>query len=60
MDEVDAACAELAAKGAAVAIGPLTRDAATRLAFFRGPEGIMIELVQDRVGAGSPGAFLKT
>ena len=60
VDDVDAACAELAAKGAAVAIGPLTRDAATRLAFIRGPEGIMIELVQDRVDAGSPGAFLKT
>ena len=36
------------AKGADVAIGPLTRDAGTRLAFIRGPEGIMVELVQQR------------
>ena len=32
------------AKGAA--IGPLNRDAHSRLAFVRGPEDIMIELVQ--------------
>ncbi len=45
---VDAACDELRAKGADVAIGPLTRDPGTRLAFVRGPEGIMVELVQSR------------
>ena len=46
--DVDAACEELRAKGADVAIGPLTRDPGTRLAFIRGPEGIMVELVQSR------------
>ena len=33
---VDAACAELKAKGADVAIGPLTRSPGLRLAFIRG------------------------
>ena len=47
--DLDAAIAELRAKGADVAIGPLTRDAGTYLAFIRGPEGIMVELVQTRV-----------
>jgi type IV secretion system protein VirB9 len=37
---------ELRAKGAEIAIGPLTRNPGLRLAFVRGPEGIMIELVQ--------------
>ena len=46
VDDVDAACAELGAKGADVAIGPLTRSPGLRLAFVRGSEGIMIELVQ--------------
>ena len=48
VDDVDAACDELRAKGADVVIGPLTRDPGTRLAFIRGPEGIMVELVQTR------------
>jgi catechol 2,3-dioxygenase-like lactoylglutathione lyase family enzyme len=48
VDDVDAACQELRAKGADVAIGPLTRDPGTRLAFARGPDGIMVELVQSR------------
>ena len=48
VDDVDAACEELRAKGAELAIGPLTRDPGTRLAFIRGPEGIMVELVQKR------------
>jgi catechol 2,3-dioxygenase-like lactoylglutathione lyase family enzyme len=48
VDDVDAACEELRAKGADVAIGPLTRDAGTRLAFIRGPDGVMVELVQQR------------
>jgi lactoylglutathione lyase len=48
VDDVDAACAELKAKGAEIAIGPLTRSAGLRLAFVRGPEGIMVELVQQR------------
>ncbi len=48
VDDVDAACDELRAKGADVAIGPLTRDPGTRLAFIRGPDGVMVELVQRR------------
>ena len=46
VDNVDEAVAELRAKGADIAIGPLTRNAGLRLAFIRGPEGIMVELVQ--------------
>jgi lactoylglutathione lyase len=48
VDDVDAAVAELRAKGAEIATGPLTRDPGTRLAFIRGPEGVMVELVQRR------------
>ena len=48
VDDVDAAVAELGAKGAEIAIGPVTRSAGLRLAFVRGPEGIMVELVQQR------------
>ena len=46
VDNVDEACEELRRKGADIAIGPLTRNAGLRLAFVRGPEGIMVELVQ--------------
>jgi catechol 2,3-dioxygenase-like lactoylglutathione lyase family enzyme len=46
VDDLDAAVAELRAKGAEIAIGPVTRNRGLRLAFIRGPEGIMIELVQ--------------
>ena len=48
VDDVDAACEELRQKGADIVIGPLTRNPGTRLAFVRGPEGIMVELVQRR------------
>lgn len=46
VDDVDAAVEELWAKGAEVPIGPLTRNRGLRLAFVRGPEGVMVELVQ--------------
>jgi lactoylglutathione lyase len=46
VDDVDTAVAELRAKGAEIAIGPVTRNPGLRLAFIRGPEGIMIEFVQ--------------
>jgi catechol 2,3-dioxygenase-like lactoylglutathione lyase family enzyme len=46
VDDVDAAVEELRTKGAEIAIGPLTRNPGLRLAFIRGPEGIMVELVQ--------------
>jgi lactoylglutathione lyase len=48
VDDVDAAVAELRTKGAEIAIGPLTRDPGTRLAFIRGPDAVMVELVQQR------------
>ncbi len=48
VDDVDAACEELRQKGADIAIGPLTRQPGSRLAFIRGSEGIMVELVQRR------------
>jgi catechol 2,3-dioxygenase-like lactoylglutathione lyase family enzyme len=41
VDDVDAAVEELRAKGAEIAIGPLNRNPGLRLAFIRGPEGIM-------------------
>jgi catechol 2,3-dioxygenase-like lactoylglutathione lyase family enzyme len=46
VDDVDAAVEEPRAKGAEISIGPVTRNPDLRLAFIRGPEGIMIELVQ--------------
>ena len=46
VDDVDKACEELRRKGAEIAIGPLTRSSGLRLAFVRGPEGIMVELVR--------------
>jgi lactoylglutathione lyase len=46
VDDVDAAVAELRAKGAELPIGPLTRSPGLRLAFVRGPDGVMVELVQ--------------
>jgi catechol 2,3-dioxygenase-like lactoylglutathione lyase family enzyme len=38
----------LCGRGAEIDTGPLTRDPATRLAFTRGPDGVMVELVQQR------------
>jgi lactoylglutathione lyase len=52
VEDLDATIATLRAKGADIAVGPLTRDAGTYLAFIRGPEGIMVELVQKRRNAG--------
>ena len=46
VDNLDKACADLRAKGADIAIGPLTRSPGLRLAFVRGPQGVMVELVQ--------------
>jgi lactoylglutathione lyase len=46
VDDLEAAVAELRAKGADIAIGPLTRSPGLHLAFVRGPDGIMVELVQ--------------
>ena len=38
--------AALRAKGADIPIGPLAGGPGLRLAFVRGPEGIMVELLQ--------------
>jgi catechol 2,3-dioxygenase-like lactoylglutathione lyase family enzyme len=46
VDDLEAAVSDLRAKGADIAIGPLTRSPGLRLAFVRGPDGIMVELVQ--------------
>ena len=46
VDDLDAAAAELRAKGADIPIGPLTRSPGLRLAFVRGPDGVMVELVE--------------
>jgi catechol 2,3-dioxygenase-like lactoylglutathione lyase family enzyme len=45
VDDVDAACAHLRALGADIPIGPLAAGP-FRLAFVRGPEGVMVELLQ--------------
>lgn len=44
--KLDEAIADLRAKGADIAVGPVMRSPGLYLAFVRGPEGIMIELVQ--------------
>jgi lactoylglutathione lyase len=46
VDDIDAAVADLRAKGADIAIGPMDYSDGTRLAFIRGPEGVMVEIVQ--------------
>jgi lactoylglutathione lyase len=46
VDDLDAAVAALRAKGADIPIGPLAGGPGLRLAFVRGPEGIMVELLQ--------------
>jgi lactoylglutathione lyase len=46
VDNLDAAVTELRAKGAEIAFGPVMRNPGLYLAFVRGPEGVMVELVQ--------------
>src|SRR5208337_1841523 len=48
VDDIDAAVADLRAKGAEIFVGPMDYSAGTRLAFIRGPEGVMVEIVQRR------------
>ena len=50
VEDLDATVAELRSKGAEIAVGPVTRDAGVYLAFVRGPDGIIVELVQKRSG----------
>lgn len=51
IDNLDEAVEELRSKGADIAIGPLTRSPGLRLAFIRGPQGLMIEIVERPQGA---------
>jgi lactoylglutathione lyase len=47
VDDLDAASvAELRAKGADIAEGPVVRNPGLYLAIVRGPEGVMVGLVQ--------------
>ena len=46
VDNLDAAVTELRAKGAEIAVGPVKRNPGLYLAFVRGPDGVMVELVQ--------------
>lgn len=46
VDDIDAAVADLRAKGADIAVGPMDYSAGTKLAFIRGPEGVFVEIVQ--------------
>jgi len=48
VDDIDAAVADLRAKGAEIFVGPMDYSAGTRLAFIRGPEGVSVEIVQRR------------
>ncbi len=45
-DDIDAAVTDLRAKGADIFVGPIDYSAGTRLAFIRGPEGVVVEIVQ--------------
>lgn len=51
VDDIAAAVADLRAKGAEIAVGPMDYSAGTRLAFIRGPDGIMVEIVQRGIAA---------
>ena len=48
VDDLDAACAALRAKGAEITVGPMQAGPGFRLAFVRGPEGVMVELLERR------------
>jgi lactoylglutathione lyase len=46
VDDINAAVAELRARGADIFVGPMDYGPGTRLAFIRGPEGVAVEIVQ--------------
>lgn len=46
VEDLDAACALLRSRGADIAIGPVQAGPGIRLAFIRGPEGVMVELLE--------------
>ena len=48
VDDIEAAMADRRAKGAVFTVEPMDYSAGTRLAFIRGPEGVMVEIVQRR------------
>jgi lactoylglutathione lyase len=47
VSNVDAAVAELKAKGAEIALEPVARQPGVRLAFVRAPQGVLVELIQN-------------
>ena len=46
VDDIDATAAELAAKGAQFTVKPTTIEPGIRIAFIRGPEGVLVEIIQ--------------
>lgn len=46
VSDIDGAVAELKRKGAEFALEPVNRQPGTRLAFVRGPQGVLVELIQ--------------
>ena len=54
VDNMDAAVTELRAKAAEIAVGPVMRNPGLYLACVRGPEGVMVELVQSAVNEVGP------
>ena len=46
VEDIDKVCTELKAKGAKFTRGPETIRPGTRIAFFEGPEGVSVELLE--------------
>ena len=46
VNDIDAVCAELKAKGVEFTVEPKTIRPGVRIAFLRGPEGVLVELIQ--------------
>jgi lactoylglutathione lyase len=46
VDDIDASAADLKAKGAEFTVEPTTIGPGLRIAFLRGPQGVLVELVQ--------------
>jgi lactoylglutathione lyase len=46
VDDIDASTADLKAKGAEFTVEPTTIGPGLRIAFLRGPQGVLVELVQ--------------
>jgi lactoylglutathione lyase len=46
VDDIEASTADLKAKGAEFTVEPTTIGSGVRIAFLRGPQGVLVELVQ--------------